>query len=252
MAICNRTLAIANKLISDIKTIVFVVTIIVNCVFFLFYGYSIYINVDKTVFLIIYSLLAATALINFITYLARHKKEKDEKISVFTRIVRIFRYVINASSLGVSIYQLVQFGATDFNKVLLIVSAVCLLIQIIVELVRVFIERYVDLFTTAFKMDFAILFKIGQVKGTLTELADAPLEALAKKLTGNATEEQAVSETEQYIEELTVQYREDAKEKKATKKANVKQQSEENAAKQRKEIVEHLRTIKDAIFKKKK
>lgn len=259
MAFCNRTIAVAKKLISDIKTILFVVTIIVNCIFFLFYGYSIYANIDKTIFLVIYALLAATAIVNFITYLATHKKEKDKKINVFTRVVRIFRYVVNAASLGVSIYQMVQFGATDFNKVLLIVSAVALIIQIAIELIRVFIERYVELFTTSIQMDFAFIVKsiekfdkLKQVKGNLVELADAPLEAIANMLTEKVKEEAAVSETEEYIDQLAKQYNAETEEKKAAQKAKIKQDSADNAEQQKKEIVSHLKTIKDSIFKKKK
>ncbi|MGN0813092.1 MAG: hypothetical protein ACI4MQ_06270 [Candidatus Coproplasma sp.] len=263
MAFCSRTFAVAKKLKSDINTILFVATIIVNCIFFLFYGYSIYINIDKTVYLVIYSLLAATAIINFVTYLATYKKEKDVKISLFTRLVRIFRYVVNTTSLVVSIYQMIQFGATDFNKILLIVSAASLVIQIIIELVRIFIERYIELFTTSLKMDFALIFssieklnKIKEAKGNVFELIDAPLEAIANKLEGKAKEEAAVSATEQYIDELTAQYNEEAKKekkrKKAENKAKIKQHSADNAEQQKKEIGEHLKIIKYSIFKKKK
>ncbi|MGN1103672.1 MAG: hypothetical protein ACI4QI_02230 [Candidatus Coproplasma sp.] len=255
MAFCNRTIAVAKQLISDINTILLVATIIVNCIFFVFYGYSIYANVNSTVYLVIYSLLAVTAIINFVTYLVTYKKEKGKKTKGFKRIVRVFRYIVNAASLGVSIYQMTQVGASDFNKVLLIVSAVSLVIQIIIELLRVFIERYVELFTASLKMDFAFvekLAKLKEVKGTFVELVDSPLEVIANKLSGKAKEEEAVSATEEYIDGLAAKYNAEAEAKKAAQREQNKQSSADRAEEQKQEIVDHLKTIKDAIFNRKK
>ena len=67
MAIAGRTRAVFSQMLDDIKRIVFVTNIIVQSIFFIFYGYSIYNNIDKIPFMVIYILLFMIASITFIT-----------------------------------------------------------------------------------------------------------------------------------------------------------------------------------------
>ena len=140
---------------------------------------------------------------------------------------------------------MIKFGATDFNKIMIIVSGISLAIQIILEIVRKITSYYMDLFTTSIQMDLNFVLKLAKVreyKGNLLELLDLPLEVIANKIEGKQPE---LTETEIYLNELAEEFDKEVKEK-------TKENSQKNAETQKKEIVEHLSIIKNKIFKRKK
>ena len=142
----------------------------------------------------------------------------------------------------VNVLEMIKFGVSDFNKVMLIVRFILLLAQIIFEFVKAFVERYIKLFMYSISRDLQPFTKFKQVKGNFFEAIDAPLEAIA----GTIHEQQEeVDEIKQEVENLYEQY---------DKKTQIKirQQSHENAVKQKKEIVEHLNIITNKLFGKNK
>ena len=244
MALMGRTRAVANKFVSDIDKIVFWTAIVVQVLFLFLYGYSIYTNMDKLPFLITYSLLSGLAIFNFIYMIVSHPYRKEDNVKNIKKFVRFFRYFINASMLGVKIFELIKFDATDFNKILIIISGVSLLSQIILEFIRMFTDYYMELFMTSVQMDLGFVIKmskIGETKGNFFEVIDMPLEAIANKIDGKEPE---YTETEKYLNELAKKYTDDIKQKH-------KEDSEANAEHQKQQIKEHLSTIKNFIFKKK-
>ena len=54
MAFMGRTRAVADKLVKDIDKSIFWTTLVIQIFFFFFYGYSIYTNLNNTVFLVIF------------------------------------------------------------------------------------------------------------------------------------------------------------------------------------------------------
>lgn len=244
MRIFERTFAIASKMINDIEKILHWTIIVVQLLFFVFYGYSIYANLDRTIFLVIYSILALIGAINFITYLVTYHKS-NKTINRFKRFLRVFKYISNGTMLIINTIELIKYGANDFSKVLLIASGLLLSIQVIIEFIRVFTERYINLFTTAIKMDaspFLKISKLKEIKGNFFELVDAPFEALANKLEGNKTNN--ISATEEYVNQIT-------EESKKKKKEKTRQNIKENAKKQKQELNEHIGIIKKHLFKRK-
>ena len=152
----QNTKGICLKMIYDIRRIAFWTNIIVQSIFFIFYGYSIFDNVKNITLLIIYSILLVIAIMGLITYLITHiKKIKNPKR--FTRTLRVLKYVANGTMIAFSIYELIKFGMGDFSKILLIISIMSLLLQIIIELIRLFIERYIELYMASLKMDLESL-----------------------------------------------------------------------------------------------
>lgn len=258
MALLGRTRGVFSKMVSDIKRITFWTHILVQIIFFSFYGYSIYSNIENLPFLITYSLLLTISTITFITYLYSHKKHTKQPKG-FSRSMRIIKYLTNGTMVILNIIEMVSFPASDLTKILLIISGISLLVQIIVELIRIFIERYADDLTRSLEMDLAFfkgLAKLKEVKGTFFQVLDAPLEAIANKLENKKPE---ISKQDQKLNEIGKDFDEKLKEKKAQKKiqkiqekAETKKRSEENAQKQKKEIGQHLRTIGSHIFKNKK
>ena len=252
MAVLPRTIAVGKKMIKDIERILYWTTIVVQLIFFISYGYSIYTNISNIVFLVIYSILFVFSVINFIYYLVTYNSDNKKAVGTVKRGFRVFKYLINGTMLGVNIFEMINYGTSDWNKILLVVSGVSLLAQIVLELVRLFVGRYIDLFTEAIGMDLAIIEKIAkvkEVKGNVFELIDAPLEKLANKLEGKDPNDD-LTETQKYLNELALVEKEKARQAKIEKKMRIKQNSDEKAQKQKGEIKEHLSIIKNKLLKK--
>ncbi len=245
MMFLGRTRAVSDKLINDIDKCIFWTTLIIQLFFFFFYGYSIYTNLNNNIFLITYILLSLLAVFNFIYIIVTHPYKKEIGVKKVKLFARIFKYLINSTMIGVNIFEIVKYGGSDFNKIMIIVSGVSLGIQIILEFVRAFIFNYTDLFMTAIQMDlnfFVKLSKAKETKGNFYELIDMPLEAIANKLEGKEPE---FTEMEKKVNNLGKEYEKEIKQR-------IKDNSEKNAEEQKKQIKEHLNTIKDKMFNRKK
>lgn len=98
MAIMQRTRGIFNQMVDDVKRVVFWTNIIVQIIFFVFYGFSIYESIHNIPFLILYSILLVISIITYITFLVVNIKKLD-KPKKFNRALRIFKYFANAQCL---------------------------------------------------------------------------------------------------------------------------------------------------------
>ena len=172
----ENTQTIAQKMMHDIETILYWTIIVVQFIFLGYYGYSIYANLNQLIFLIIYSILAVLNLTSFITYIVTHHKP-SKFTKNFKRALRIAKYVINGTMIGVNVYELIAYGATDFEKVLLLISGVSLLVQILMEFIRVFVAKYVELFKISLNMDLDPYIKLLAKVSKLTR----PLKAKDEK-----------------------------------------------------------------------
>ena len=237
MAILGRTRAVGEKMIEDIRKIVFYTTIVVQFIFFAFYGYSIYNNINKLTFLIIYASLLGLSAISFINFLITYNNSSKAN-KHFKRFLRVLKYLANGTMLVISAYEIIKFSGSNLSKIILIASALSLFVQVIFEFIRIFIEKYTELFIVSAQMDLQFvtnLMKIKEVKGNLLELIEDPLEAIANK---HERKEQKPSKTEEYVNRLADEF--DAKHKEKAKEHHQKRVDE-----QKKEIVEHIHTIKN-------
>ena len=253
MAFMGRTRAVAYKLVDDIEKLLFWITILVQGFFFFFYGYSIYTNLNRPLFLVIYSLLLALSVFNFIYVIVSHPYRKSDNVKKVKAFARAFKYLVNGTMLGVNIFGLIKFDGTDFNKIMIIVSAASLAVQIILEFVRAYTARYIDLFMTSFQMDLNLVYKLSRIKdakGNFYGMVDAPLEAIANKIEGKEKEED-LTDTEKELNELLKKYEPKFKEMKDDKKQKSKENSQQKAARQKEQIKKHVKIIKENLFKKK-
>ncbi len=245
MALFARTRGLFSLMCREIKSISFWTNIVVQSIFFAFYGYSIFNHIENVPFLIGDCLLLTLSTTSFIVWLVTYEKQiKDSK--TFYRFIRVTKYLVNATLLVLNVIEMLSATAStsDLSKLMLIVSGIALLVSVIVEFIRIFAEKYIELFTRALEVDFDFLKKLEkakEVKGNFFEMIDAPLEAIANKLENKQPE---ISPIDKILNEVAADFDEDLKEK-------TKQRSEENAQKQKKEIGEHFKVITDHIFKKK-
>lgn len=248
MAFMTKTKAVAEKMVNDIKKMVYYTTIFVQCVFFIFYAYSIYNNINHIVFLVTYCLLFVLSLIAFINYLVTYKKSYKE-VKTFKRILRVGKYAINGFMILVNIYEIIKYANVGLNLILLIVSIISLFAQIIIEIIRVFAERYVELFIISAKSDLQGVIKIANLKNTkptVYDVVNAPLKAIVKKIE-HRDEEEKVDELELEVNKLAEQRKIKDKQKKIENKITRK----ENKQKTKKEIAQNAVVIAKSLFKKK-
>lgn len=242
--ILNRTMGVANKLIEDIEKLLYYTTIIVQSIFFAYYGYSIYTNLNKLVLLLIFSLLFVLSVVGFIYFLLSYRKKSENHVKKVNKVFRIFKYVINGSMIILNLFEVTRYGGSEFAYMLIIFSSASLGIQIIVEFLRKFVTFYIDLFNIAFDKDFAFLKKIGDYKdvhGNLLRIVESPLGIIAKTKDINTQES---TKNEHLVEMLAAQNKEKAISRK-------KKKYQENAIKTKTEIKGHLTVVKNRIFKRK-
>lgn len=244
MAVFPRTLGVTNKLIADVEKFLYKTTIVVQTIFFGYYGYSIYTNLSNVIYLSIYSLLLLLSTISFGYYIVKHKDRTNQNVKTVKKSFRISKYVINGSMLALNIVEIVRIGGTEIAYMLLAFSTLSLGIQIIVEFIRIFINYYVELYRIALEKDaekYQKYLDITDIKGHLVTLADLPLEALAKKID---TKKPVLSEKQKLVETLGNEVTEKADEKKRLRRQGKIEQ-------QKSEIKEHFTVIKNKIIKKK-
>jgi len=194
--IAENSRSVLSNMLDDIKKAWFVTLIVVQTIFIVFYTYSIYSNVDNLIFLITYSILCLLSLISFVVFLVKHKNHKKQN-KRFLRIRNFIRYILNAIMLVVVIVEMVQFGISDFSKILLVVSAVSLLVQIVIECIKMFAEKYVRDFHLAIEQDFAILDPT-RFRSNILKMINIPLDKIVLMKEGK---EKELSEDEKRLEE---------------------------------------------------
>ena len=143
--------------------------------------------------------------------------------------------------------QILTTDSSDLSKLFLIFSVSSYFLQIILEFVKIFVEKYVELFSKSLELDLEIidtLFnKPKEVKGNFFALLDKPLEAIANKLE-NKQVEVIVDKKEEKVINIAEEYIKQEKER-------AKRLREEKAEKRKQEMKEHFLIIKNHILKKK-
>lgn len=245
MAFLGRTIAVGNKIVEDIKKLAHVITILVSILFIGYYTFSVIINLSNLFYLIIYSSFLCISLITFILYLTAYGKKNKSK--TFNRVLRIIKYVLNATMLSVNAYQAFTTPTSDLSIVLLIVSASALVLQILVEILRVCFEYYFSLLKTAVLMDFEFVskfIKLKEQKPGIYGLINAPLEIIADKLQNKEPER---TEEQLFVDTLAEKYELVKKEKKKAQQEEQQSVVETNAKKQKAEIKEHFGIIREKL-----
>lgn len=256
MAFLGKSKAVAFKLKHDIDNVLHIVNILVSIFFICYYGYSIYTNINNTIFLVINIIFLVLGLFGFILYLSTHKN-KTKITKNIKKIIGKSKYLTKIVVLIINTIQFVKYGGSDLSLILLALSGLILVLQTLVEVIQKFVTNYVELFVEAIYQDFEFLVKLGKLKeakGNFYEMIDAPLEKLANKLEGKEKEVQ-LTKTQQELNSIVDTYspkiEENDRKKKELKKQRIKESSEQRAIKQKEEIKEHLKTIKNRVFKKK-
>lgn len=166
----KKSIPALTKFLADVKKTWFTSMCVLQSVFIVFYLLSIFNNTDKLFFLITYSILLCLSIITFVTFLltnVMHVKKNKR----FNRAKNFTKYAVNSIMLMVKMIEMLKYGLNDFNKILLFASAIILVVQILIEFIKISIEKYITNLKTSIKDDFEKL--------NLKRYKKSPLDAQA-------------------------------------------------------------------------
>ena len=190
------------SLTSILQKMLDVLSLILFIVFTLFYGYQIYAHIKEPVFIVIYSLLVIIHTVAFI--FARTSKvngvthaERDEQRRAIRKKKRVFKIVKMSVNLAAIIWNVVEIftsQVTDLRIMIVIISAVLLFAQILMEIILSLLIIYFDNFRIAIIEDIK---SIDMDKNIVTRFVSKSLGI--KKALGSIKDENYFSETEKEI-----------------------------------------------------
>lgn len=130
-----------------------------------FLSYNIYLlvrNVNSVFYLVIYSVLIVSMISLFVVdlciregkqILKNKKAQLKEKKFKTKLVIKIFKYVAKACLVGVAMFETFVDFNIDLSNVWSICSAVLLVVQILIELLMIYIVKQIDCFRLSFEMD---------------------------------------------------------------------------------------------------
>ena len=177
-------------------------SIILFIVFTLFYGYQIYAHIDNLVFIIIYSLLIVIHTITFIFAKtskvegATHAERYEQRRAIRNRkrIFKIIKLSINALAIIWNVVEIFTSKVSDLRIMIVIISAVLLFFQILMEIILSLLIAYFDNFRIAIIEDIK---SIDMDKNIVTSFVTKSLGI--KKAISGIKDENYFSETEKEI-----------------------------------------------------
>lgn len=219
-----------DKIVQDLNRLLYGVSVVVQIIFLGLYGFKIYQNYTRIVYLVIYSVLAALSIFGFIYYLVTYHHKNLKSILMTKRGIRLSKYLANAVMIIVVLVEFAQGQVSDLDIVISGVSFAVFAVEILVEVLRLFYERYAELLRVALSKD---LEKFQSPKEQFME----HLAHFSAKVSGEKQEDP--SKQEVYVEALAAQRQMSQKEK---RKAHVEES--------KKRIQGNWRTIKGNLKKK--
>lgn len=262
----QNTYGVVLKLKKDIDIIQKIVDFIVQIIFLGLYSYSIYKNINNVLLLIIYSVLLVVSIAYFIFYIITlnntsriFKKKIKYKVK---KSVKYIKLMISATTLGIAVYEIINFEVSDFTKILTITSAISFGVQILIELVTMFVNKYIDLFTESIKMDYEdsdliknsvkAITKAKDIKdnpiGELLSIVDIIPEKLANKQNKESNNEEVIDEEKNKTREKIEKYKKPLIEAQLEQKKLDEIKKKERIENEKRELKEHIKSI----FSKKK
>lgn len=177
----SYTRAVTEKLQRTLSRFAFIAGIVIFAISLLYYGYSIYFQISTSHYITlgIYVGITLVSIAAFVCYVSkRHLKELEKRHSR-EKLREIFSWILiglRAFAVGVSFYQVIFIGVTDFDKVVSIAMLILAIAQALFEWAKSFTLHYLDLYRLALERDKETLGD--DVKGAI---GDYVKESIANK-----------------------------------------------------------------------
>ena len=149
----NRTLAVIDKILNDIQKMKRYTDLVIQLVMLIFCAYNIVINVDYTIYFIIYICLGVISLIYHIYYVILLIEKNYKTNKVFRHIVTTLKLTIRLVIIGLSIYEYNTKSLSDVAKIMIMVTCIMFVIQVLIEIISYLLDYYIKLFQTALTQD---------------------------------------------------------------------------------------------------
>lgn len=213
----------------QIKSILKCINIIVQCIFFCFYGMMIYINRESLPLLIAYSIMLGVSLIVFIIgFIFETKEDDDKKIKRLKKktrkrikqICRFIKYACQFFAIGFTVAMMII--TSNFNVITVagtIASSTFLVIQIIFNVIGILFDRYIEMLRLGLKLDVD--------NSDIMKVVD-PLGEKSKKVQKEVDEMEGKSEYSDYEQEIVDDLRYVAHEQETKKKQTLTEKLKEN------------------------
>ena len=126
---------------------------ILQIIFIGYYCYSIYANLENTVLLIINIVLLVFALVYFIYTMFKEKILNKKTKRTISRFYRYSKLLIRVFTVGLSVYTVMKFKHSDLQVIITALTVISWAIQVLIEVVRFLIDRYVDMIMEGIALD---------------------------------------------------------------------------------------------------
>lgn len=190
----ERTLAVIEKILKDLKKVSTISDFVIQGVFLILCAYNVYLNLDSTHYLIIYSVLLAVSFAYFVFSCVTVKKKIGGAKKWVKFIASNFKLLFRFAIICISVYDIATTEVSDFTKIVTIVVIVGFFLQLIINFVTLALDRYINSLKIAFEEDWkelrAPIDKLLDAKETILHPAEAILKAVNKPMSRLAGVEQ--------------------------------------------------------------
>lgn len=254
----QNTLAVGDAIIKDIKKAILGVSVVVQALFLVLYGYSICTNLNHLSLLIPYIILTALSFASLIFNVTSYKKRKSGKVKTTKKV---FKYCADLDKFAMLIIKIVEFaifGGTALGVVLMVFSFISVLFKIVLIFVEKLVKSYYNKICVAINMDvepikpFFEPDKKGLAKAKIMEAVAKPFEKLANKISGVDNSVDKVELSKQEMQELEIKeeikqlvecYKDEKEKLKEDRKAQFEEKHNERLQKAKTKLKQSLNTI---------
>ena len=211
----DHTLAALKYIVDGFKRMIFVIALITQLVIIGHLGYSIYAEKGNLIANIVLITLSVAYFAFFIATRNMNSREEKNMKKITKRIFDYSKIFINAMTLGTVLYSAVisftDIGAIDI--VLLALSLIGWIMQVIIQLIILYIDAQLELIKTAVEMDIEV------VKKPVAAVSDAIKKIAGKESTAVPTAP-IKPKMRDKLDKIRDAYRQERAAKKAEKKKN--------------------------------
>ena len=118
---------------------------VLQVIFIGYYIYSIHISEKNTILLVINIVLLALAIIYFIYGLFKDKLSCRKTKRTISRFYRYSKLLIRVFTVGFSVYSVLKYKQSDLQVIVTALTLISWAIQVLIEVFRFLIDRYVDM-----------------------------------------------------------------------------------------------------------
>lgn len=118
---------------------------VLQVIFIGYYIYSIHISEKNTILLVINIVLLALAIIYFLYGLFKDKLSCRKTKRTISRFYRYSKLLIRVFTVGFSVYSVLKYKQSDLQVIVTALTLISWAIQVLIEVFRFLIDRYVDM-----------------------------------------------------------------------------------------------------------